>query len=191
MTRRSLQNLMLLIIPCIMSSIVRIQIYKENESMSFQQELFTSILPTIGVIVIGIFTLRSGNKRIDDIGGDTKEILPTTKNVEKYTEETNKCVTTDIKKSIDDTHKIAENDLKALVEEMYYQKRLKDEYAKAPLRDNVGANIDKLYEENALYSQRIRELEHENEMLSTQLENYKKLYNIELRKKNHNRDINF
>lgn len=51
--------------------------------MSFSSDLFMTMLPTICVIVIGIFNLRSGNKRIDEIGNDTKVILPKTSNIEK------------------------------------------------------------------------------------------------------------
>lgn len=155
--------------------------------MSFSSDLFMTMLPTICVIVIGIFNFRSGNKRIDEIGNDTKVILPKTanieKNVEKYLEDTNRCITTDIKKTVEDIYDIADSDLKILVDEVNYKKRLKDEYANTFLRDNVVANIDKLYEENALFSNRIKELEIENKMLVEKVYKYQKLYEEE-RKKN-------
>lgn len=155
--------------------------------MSFSSDLFMTMLPTICVIAIGIFNLRSGNKRIDEIGNDTKVILPKTtnieKNIEKYLEDTNRCITTDIKKTVEDIYDIADSDLKILVDEVNYKKRLKDEYANTFLRDNVVANIDKLYEENALFSNRIKELEIENKMLVEKVYKYQKLYEEE-RKKN-------
>ena len=179
-------TLLLLSIPCIIS-VIRYNLYKGSENMSFSSDLFMTMLPTICVIVIGIFNLRSGNKRIDEIGNDTKVILPKTanieKNVEKYLEDTNRCITTDIKKTVEDIYDIADSDLKILVDEVNYKKRLKDEYANTFLRDNVVANIDKLYEENALFSNRIKELEIENKMLVEKVYKYQKLYEEE-RKKN-------
>ena len=179
-------SLLLLSIPCIISAI-RYYLYKGSENMSFSSDLFMTMLPTICVIVIGIFNLRSGNKRIDEIGNDTKVILPKTtnieKNIEKYLEDTNRCITTDIKKTVEDIYDIADSDLKILVDEVNYKKRLKDEYANTFLRDNVVANIDKLYEENALFSNRIKELEIENKMLVEKVYKYQKLYEEE-RKKN-------
>ena len=179
-------TLLLLSIPCIIS-VIRYNLYKGSENMSFSSDLFMTMLPTICVIVIGIFNLRSGNKRIDEIGNDTKVILPKTanieKNVEKYLEDTNRCITTDIKKTVEDIYDIADSDLKILVDEVNYKKRLKDEYANTFLRDNVVANIDKLYEENALFSNRIKELEIANKMLVEKVYKYQKLYEEE-RKKN-------
>lgn len=179
-------TLLLLSIPCIIS-VIRYYLYKGSENMSFSSDLFMTMLPTICVIAIGIFNLRSGNKRIDEIGNDTKVILPKTanieKNVEKYLEDTNRCITTDIKKTVEDIYDIADSDLKILVDEVNYKKRLKDEYANTFLRDNVVANIDKLYEENALFSNRIKELEIENKMLVEKVYKYQKLYEEE-RKKN-------
>ena len=179
-------SLLLLSIPCIISAI-RYYLYKGSENMSFSSDLFMTMLPTICVIVIGIFNLRSGNKRIDEIGNDTKVILPKTtnieKNIEKYLEDTNRCITTDIKKTVEDIYDIADSDLKILVDEVNYKKRLKDEYANTFLRDNVVANIDKLYEENALFSNRIKELEIEKKMLVEKVYKYQKLYEEE-RKKN-------
>lgn len=178
-------SLLLLSIPCIISAI-RYYLYKGSENMSFSSDLFMTMLPTICVIVIGIFNLRSGNKRIDEIGNDTKVILPKTtnieKNIEKYLEDTNRCITTDIKKTVEDIYDIADSDLKILVDEVNYKKRLKDEYANTFLRDNVVANIDKLYEENALFSNRIKELEIENKMLVEKVYKYQKLYEEERKK---------
>ena len=178
-------TLLLLSIPCIIS-VIRYNLYKGSENMSFSSDLFMTMLPTICVIVIGIFNLRSGNKRIDEIGNDTKVILPKTanieKNIEKYLEDTNRCITTDIKKTVEDIYDIADSDLKILVDEVNYKKRLKDEYANTFLRDNVVANIDKLYEENALFSNRIKELEIENKMLVEKVYKYQKLYEEERKK---------
>ena len=178
-------TLLLLRIPCIIS-VIRYNLYKGSENMSFSSDLFMTMLPTICVIVIGIFNLRSGNKRIDEIGNDTKVILPKTanieKNIEKYLEDTNRCITTDIKKTVEDIYDIADSDLKILVDEVNYKKRLKDEYANTFLRDNVVANIDKLYEENALFSNRIKELEIENKMLVEKVYKYQKLYEEERKK---------
>lgn len=179
-------TLLLLSIPCIIS-VIRYNLYKGSANMSFSSDLFLTMLPTISVIAIGVFSLRSGNKRIDEIGNDTKDILPKTinieKNIEKYLEDTNRCITTDIKKTVEDIYDIADSDLKILVDEVNYKKRLKDEYANTFLRDNVVANIDKLYEENALFSNRIKELEIENKMLVEKVYKYQKLYEEE-RKKN-------
>lgn len=180
-------TLLLLSIPCIMISIIRYNLYKGSKNISFSSDLFLTMLPTICVIVIAIVNLRSVNKKIDEIGNDTKVILPKTtnieKNIEKYLEDTNRCITTDIKKTVEDIYDIADSDLKILVDEVNYKKRLKDEYANTFLRDNVVSNIDKLYEENALFSNRIKELEIENEMLAEKAYKYQKLYEKE-RKKN-------
>lgn len=176
-------TLLLLTIPCIMISIIRYNISKGSANMNFSLELFLTVLPTIGVIAVAIITLRSGNKRIDEIGNDTKVILPKTsnieKNIEKYLEDTNRCITTDIKKTVEDIYDIADSDLKILVDEVNYKKRLKNEYANTFLRDNVVANIDKLYEENALFSNRIKELEFDNKVLVEKVYKYQKLYEEE------------
>lgn len=75
-------TLLLLSIPCIIS-VIRYNLYKGSANMSFSSDLFLTMLPTISVIAIGVFSLRSGNKRIDEIGNDTKVILPKTANIEK------------------------------------------------------------------------------------------------------------
>lgn len=146
--------------------------------MNFTQEFFLGILPTVGVIVVAILGLRSGNKRIDDIGSDTKIILPKTENIEKYTEKTNDIITENVQVKIDSLVS-NQSKLDFLFEEASYKKRLENEYAGVVQRDNVISSVDKLFEENAKLEAKILEYEIEKRELIEKANKYQKLYEDE------------
>lgn len=182
----SVLYLILLTFPCIISTIILTyyNFIKGKCDMSPIVQILLSVVPTIGVIVVAIFHLRSGNKKIDEIGSDTKEIRPMTAFIEKYTEETNSCITREMKGNIERILNATNTELKELSDELKYQKRMREIYTNVSLRDNVVSSVDRLFEENAASTVKINELLQENERLNTLLNKYKQLYEHTLEEKN-------
>ena len=139
-------------------------------------QIVLAVLPTIGVIAVAIFHLRSGNKRIDDVYHDTKEMRPKAEATEKYAEETNRYLTREMKGNIE---KLLESkaDISLLSEDVKYRKRLAAEYKGMTTRERLVVGIDELYERNAFLEEEcqrkeemILSLERKNRELKEKIE---------------------
>ena len=153
-------NLLLFTFPCILSTILLFSnvCLPEGEKMNPAIQIVLAVLPTIGVIAVAIFHLRSGNKRIDDVYHDTKEMRPKAEVTEKYAEETNRYLTREMKGNIE---KLLEGkaDISLLSEEVKYRKRLAAEYKGMTTRERLVVGIDELYERNAFLEQECQQKE--------------------------------
>lgn len=187
-------DLILMMVPCIIAStILNINLFSGGKIMSDIGQILIATLPTVGVITISLFQLRSGNKRIDEARNDTKVILPKTENIERYTLETNGYITKNIHRNLEDIRECTKSDIlpsiNELLEDLRYREKLKMEYAGSIVRDTVVSNIDKLFEENARLKERVRELEIEKETLIQKVKKYETLSEELRRNKERNRDL--
>lgn len=165
-------------------------------------QILLAVLPTIGVIVVAIINIRSGNKKIDENYSETKGMAPKVDQTLRYAEKNNNYIVENFAGKIDklvNETEVAERRydsvkgrLRVITDEIEYRKRLAMEYSNYN-KELVVNSIESIYKENALLIQENKELKDTNQKLkislNQELEKNRQLKDEIIKYRNNNKEI--
>lgn len=195
--------LIVLSILCIISTIILIyQYYSDDLSRRTIMQILLAVLPTIGVIVVAIINIRSGNKKIDENYSETKGMAPKVDQTLRYAEKNNNYIVENFAGKIDklvNETEVAERRydsvkgrLRVITDEIEYRKRLAMEYSNHN-KDLVVNSVEGIYKENAMLIKENRELKEKNQKLefslNQEIEKNRQLKDEIIKYRNNNKEI--
>lgn len=162
----------------LLNMIVCIYIYQGSESLMFELTngeilIFTTLLTGVVTIIVGLIQNHRSNSLSSKIDNRTEEMLPA---VNRIKEEAVKITKIDMNQN----HSIrviesVQQDVKYLADEKRVEEKLKAESAQNEYLSykNAAATLTSLWEENASYKEKIKQLENTKKELLQALENEK------------------
>lgn len=162
----------------LLNMIVCIYIYQGSESLMFELTngellIFTTLLTGVVTIIVGLIQNHRSNSLSSKIDNRTEEMLPA---VNRIKEEAVKITKIDMNQN----HSIrviesVQQDVKYLADEKKVEEKLKAESAQNEYLSykNAAATLTSLWEENASYKEKIKQLENTKKELLQALENEK------------------
>lgn len=123
-----------------------------------------ALIGVFGALCTGILTLFKDFKKSEDVRQDTGDMKPRVQRIEEDSKKTVSVLVENINPSIKKISEISggnADDLRILVEELNYQKRLKNESSgdKGYQKDRTINHINQLFEENVMLANQLKEKE--------------------------------
>ena len=158
---------------CIICSYILIANLLGENTMPIIVQILISVIPTVGVIVVAIFNIRSGNKKIDEISRDASHIKPVSDQSLEYTKENNQYITRTFANQLNEI----EERSRYIAKDIEARRLYSDPKDDIMLRDKLIGNIDKIYQQNRDLSNQLKEamvkveeLQHELEAARAEIE---------------------
>lgn len=169
---------------CIMVSFI--YIFAKEGINKMDAEWIALVVALVGVaggIWAQIVQFKKDAQRIErvndiseDIRKDTTEIKPKIQSIKDVTKEINDCVTRrmepEINKMLDSVQGDLKDNIVLLADDLKYRQRLENEYKGIRSRAMIEGGVRALFEDNAVLSAKVHELQKEKENWLTEKEEY-------------------
>ncbi len=130
--------------------------------------LVVALISVAGAIWIQLIQFKKDSNKIGDVKADTAELKPKTEQICRRVEKIEDRVVEHITPTLSCLERTAESSsagISELLEELHFQKRLKENITLSEEKEYFVGGVEKLFEENCKLQMRVRELTAKNQQL--------------------------